>query len=147
MVESIAHVEWIRKNHSLSRKLSMFTFCGNLEPTIEQLTADLPSFPFAATSTMTTVPAQLAPLSTSAYLAKATTPESPVQTGGHHPTSHLISLLWPLVLKHEQFLSVTTMTHNIYCVVLLYTSKYTSLTIRNIFSPRLIKTNICHTLN
>ena len=36
---------------------------------------------------MATVPAVSPPSSTSACLAKATTPESPAQTGGHHLTN------------------------------------------------------------
>ena len=42
------------------------------------------------------------PSSTSAYCAKATTPESPVQVGDHHMTSHRPPSLRLLVLEHDQ---------------------------------------------
>ena len=42
------------------------------------------------------------PSSTSAYCAKATIPESPVQVGDHHMTSHYPPSLRPLVLEHDQ---------------------------------------------
>ena len=69
---------------------------------LEQLIAELPSLQSAVISTMATVPAVSAPSSTSACLAKATTPESPAQTGGHQLTSPLPSLLRPLSLKRDQ---------------------------------------------
>ena len=47
-------------------------------------------------STMETVPTTPAPSSTSAYLAKVTTSESPAQIGGLSTNS-------PLVLKRNQF--------------------------------------------
>ena len=65
------------------------TTCNQLE----QLIAELPSLQSAVISTMATVSTMSAPSSTSACLAKATTPESPAQTGGYHPTSPLPSLL------------------------------------------------------
>lgn len=51
---------------------------------------------------MATAPDVSATLSISACHAKATTPESPVQAGGHHLTNHLLSSSRPLVLKCDQ---------------------------------------------
>ena len=69
---------------------------------LERLIAEAPSLQSAVISIKATAPADFAPTSTSACLAKATIPESPAQTGGQHLNSQPPSLLRPLVLKGDQ---------------------------------------------
>ena len=69
---------------------------------VEQLITEFSVLQSVVTLTTATAAGVSAPLSTSACPAKAITPKSPAQAGGHHLTNHFLSPLRPLVLKHDQ---------------------------------------------